>query len=45
MPDPGENKVLGYFGYVDFKNLISFALGAAFQRKLFSLGIQCYRCS
>ena len=27
LSDPGENWVLGYFGYADFKNLISFALG------------------
>ena len=27
LSDPSENWVLGYFGYADFKNLISFALG------------------
>ena len=27
LSDPNENWVLGYFGYADFKNLISFALG------------------
>ena len=27
LSDPGENRVLGYFGYAEFKNLISFALG------------------
>ena len=27
LSDPSENWVVGYFGYADFKNLISFALG------------------
>ena len=26
LSDPSENWVVGYFGYADFKNLISFAL-------------------
>ena len=40
LSDPGENSVPGYFGYANFKNLISFALG----RRVLELAILAWFC-